>query len=167
MKKYLLAASAFMALILVSCGPTQSDAIKYNDELIAIQKSLVPFHQGFIDQIDGHNADSLKTMQALFVQKSKEALETCEKMQPFGEKRDYLDAAIEYFKTLNSLANNESKLITETMVKDSTQITEEDMNKITEYAGKFDSEYERIMKKVQDAQNAFATEWKFQLVEKE
>jgi hypothetical protein len=167
MKKCLLAASFVLALVLTSCGPSQNDAIKYNDQLIAIQKALVPFHQGFIDQIDGHNTDSLKLMQEMFVAKSKEALENCQKLQPFAEKRDYLDAAIEYFKTMNDLANNESKMIMETMVKDSTQVTEEDMNKITEYAGKFDSEYERIMKKVQDAQNAFAVEWKFQLVEKE
>src|SRR5207237_1173508 len=107
----------------------------------------------------------LKIMQAVFALKSKSSVEACEKLGPFNNKRDYLDAAVEYFKTLNTLAENEGKLITDILSKDSTQITEENIATATQYAGKFDTEYARVLQKVQDAQNVFAKEYKFEIVE--
>lgn len=167
MKKVILFAGACIAaLVITSCGPSQKDAIKFNDDLIAIQKALIPVHEAFIDQMDGHNPDSLKIMQGVFSEKSKASLAECEKMQPINEKREYLDVALEYFKTMNNLAMNEGKVIAEVMSKDSTQITEADIAKATECAGKFDSEYARVFAKIQAAQQAFATEWKFQLMDK-
>jgi hypothetical protein len=167
MKKLIFAAGVVIsALMITSCGPSQKDAIKFNDDLIAIQKALIPVHEAFIDQMDGHNLDSLKLMQNVFTERTKSSLEACEKMQPINEKRDYLDAAIEYFKTMNNLALNEGKLMSELMMKDSTQITEADIAKYDEYAGKFDSEYSRVFGKIQQAQEAFAKEWKFELIEK-
>jgi hypothetical protein len=167
MKKVILAAGVFVsAFMITSCGPSQKDAIKFNDELIAIQKSLMPVHEGFIDQLDGHNLDSLKIMNTVFMERTKTALEACEKLQPINEKREYLDAALEYFKTMNTLSLNEGKMMAELMMKDSTQITEADIAKYDEYAGKFDSEYNRVFGKIQQAQEAFAKEWKFQLIEK-
>ncbi|MGZ3883890.1 MAG: LIC11966 family surface protein [Bacteroidia bacterium] len=162
----LILAGALTAMLMTSCGPSQSDAIKYNDELIALEKKVTPVQEKFIDQMDGHNADSLKLMYGQFSTEAKSALENCEKMQPFNNKREYLDAVLDYFKTLNSMAENEGKKITEIMSKDSTQITEQDVAAATESAGKFDEKYAGVLKKFQDAQAAFATEYKFKLEEK-
>lgn len=153
-------------MAMVSCGPSQEDAIKYNDEFIALEKNLTPIHEKFIDQMDGHNPDSLKIMYNLFASETKSALSSCEKMQPFNNKRAYLDAVLDYFKTLDGMAQNEGKKIAEIMSKDSTQITEQDIAVATENAGKFDEKYAVVLKKFQDAQAAFATEYKFRLEEK-
>ena len=166
MKKVILSALVVLGLTITSCGPTQKDALKYNDEIVAIQKSLTPVHEAFIDQLDGHNPDSLKLTHANFSASANSSLESCEKMQPFGDKRDYLDAAISYFKVVKGLADNEGKSMVEIMSKDSTQVTDEDVNKINELAAKFDGDYEKILGTVQSAQEAFAKEWKFDLVEK-
>ena len=166
MKKVILSALVVLGLTLTSCGPSQKDALKYNDEIVAIQKNLTPVHEAFIDQLDGHNPDSLKLTHGNFASSAKSSLESCEKMQPFNEKRDYLDAAISYFKVVKGLADNEGKNMVEIMSKDSTQVTEEDVNKINDLASKFDSEYEKVLGTVQKAQEAFAKEWKFELVEK-
>lgn len=156
-----------LGLTLTSCGPSQKDALKYNDEIVAVQKALTPIHEAFIDQLDGHNPDSLKLTHSNFAASAKSSLETCEKMQPFGDKRDYLDAAISYFKVVKGLAENEGKSMVEIMSKDSTQVTEEDVNKINELATKFDGDYEKILGTVQSAQEAFAKEWKFDLIDKQ
>jgi hypothetical protein len=166
MKKIIVLAMFVMGMAVTSCGPSQKDALKYNDEIVSIQKGLTPVHEAFIDQLDGHNPDSLKMIHASFKDKAKSSLEACEKMGPFAEKRDYLDAAIEYFKVVKGLADNEGTSMVEIMTKDSTQVTDEDVSKVNEVATKFDSDYEVILGKVQKAQEAFAKEWKFDLIDK-
>lgn len=166
MKKIILSALVVFGLTLTSCGPSQKDALKYNDEIVAIQKNLTPIHEAFIDQLDGHNPDSLKLTHSNFSASANSSLGSVEKMQPFNEKRDYLDAAISYFKVVKGLADNEGKSMVEIMTKDSTQVTDDDVNKINELAAKFDGDYEKILGTVQTAQEAFAKEWKFDLVEK-
>lgn len=167
MKKIILSALVVLGLTLTSCGPSQKDALKYNDEIVSIQKALTPIHEAFIDQLDGHNPDSLKLTHANFSASANSSLGSVEKMQPFNEKRDYLDAAISYFKVVKGLADNEGKSMVEIMTKDSTQVTDEDVNKINELAAKFDGDYEKILGTVQTAQEAFAKEWKFDLVDKQ
>ena len=166
MKKIILSALIALAFSLTSCGPTQKDALKYNDDVVAIQKALTPIHEAFIDQLDGHNIDSLKYAHAKFSEEANQSLTTCEKLQPFNEKRDYLDAAISYFKVVKALADNEGKSMVDIMSKDSTQVNEDDVAKINVLAEKFDAEYEKVLGTVQKAQEAFAKEWKFDLIDK-
>lgn len=166
MKKVILSALIVSGLLITSCGPSQKDALKYNDDIVAIQKALTPIHEAFIDQLDGHNPDSLKYTHAKFAESASLSLSQCEKMEPFNEKREYIDAVISYFKVVKNLAENEGKTMVEIMTKDSTQITDGDVAKINELASKFDSEYEKTLVTVQKAQEAFAKEWKFDLIEK-
>lgn len=166
MKKIILAALVVLGFVLTSCGPTSKDALKYNDEIVAIQKNLTPVHEAFIDQLDGHNVDSLKYTHAKFTEGANYSLSLCEKMQPFAEKRAYLDAAISYFKVVKGLAENEGKSLVEIMSKDSTQVTGDDVAKVNTLAEKFDSEFERVLTTLQFAQEAFAKEWKFDLIER-
>ncbi len=166
MKKIILSALVVLGFTFTSCGPTQKDALKYNDEVVAIQKALTPIHEAFIDQLDGHNIDSLKLTHGTFAASAKSSLEACEKMQPFNEKRDYLDAAVSYFKVVKALADNEGKSMVDIMSKDSTQVTDADVASINTLAEKFDAEYEKVLGVVQKAQEAFAKEWKFDLIDK-
>ena len=163
MKKIILCLSVATTFILTSCGPSQNDAIKYNDQIVSVQKSLLPIHEAFIDQIDGHNVDSLKIVHEQFTAKAKSTLEECQKMKDFNGKREYLEAALDYFKAIQGLADNEGKQIVQIMTKDSSQVTEKDVADVTAFAAKFDSEYARVLKQVQDAQMAFSKEWKFEI----
>ncbi|MBS1634324.1 MAG: hypothetical protein JST26_00285 [Bacteroidetes bacterium] len=151
------------AMIATSCGPTQKDAIRYNDELIGIERNLTTTHEGFINQLDAHNLDSLKIMQKVFAEKSKQALADCEKMKDFNGKRAYLDASIAYFKVINGLAEKECLQMTEILSKDADQITEEENDRLTMLVTKFDNDYEKELTKVQEAQKVFAAEWKFEI----
>lgn len=150
-------------LMFVSCGPSQGDAVKYNDQVVTLQKALLPFHEGFIAQIDGHNLDSLKIVHTLFAAKAKSTLEECEKMPDFGGKRDYANAAAEYFKALSSLADNEGTSLVNIMTKDSAMVTDKDVNDVTALAAKFDTKYAQALQKIQDAQMTFSKEWKFEI----
>ena len=162
-KKLTLSLAALATVLLTSCGPTKADAIKYNESFISIEKELTPSYNAFIDQIDGHNLDSLKLTYDAFAAKAKNSVEECGKIQPFAEKKDYLDAANAYFKTINALAENEGKQMVTIMTKDTSQVTEEDVANVTKYAEKFDADYAKVLKLAQDAQAAFAKEWKFEI----
>ncbi len=163
MKKLILSLAACATLVLTSCGPTKDDAVKYNDSFISIEKALTPAYNGFIDQIDGHNIDSLKIAYEAFAAKAKSSVEECAKIQPFAEKKDYLDAATAYFGTINNLAQNEGKQIVMIMTKDTSQVTEEDVANVGKCAEKFDADYAKVLKVAQEAQAAFAKEWKFEI----
>ncbi len=163
MKKITILLSAVVMTLLVSCGPGKNDAVKYNDKIMDVLNNLTVYHNGFLNQIDGHNIDSLKMAQKIFSEKSKSSLEEVGKIGPFAEKTEYIDVATEYFKTLNSIADGEGKQMVDIMSKDSTQITEADIAKISELAGAFDSRYEKVFNSMEAAQLAFSKEWKFEI----
>ncbi len=165
MKKLSLFASAFLLTILVSCGPTQNEAITYNDNITGIIDGLTIEHTLFLDQIDGHNIDSLKISHKLFVDKATTSLEASKKIGPFADKKEFIDVAKDYFTTLHSIATVEGTQMVEIMSKDSMQITQQDLDKITEIATKFDADYDNAYNKIQAAQMKFAKEWKFTLDE--
>lgn len=160
MKKAILFAAA---LLFAGCGPGTDDAVKYNDSLIAVETTLTPAYNAFIQQSDGHNIDSLKLAYQAFAAKTKSCLEEVQKMQSFADKREYLDAIIAYFTTINSLAQTEARQMVELMSKDSALVTEEDVANVGKYADEFNAGYEKAIKAAQEAQSAFAKEWKFEV----
>ncbi|MBA2610647.1 MAG: hypothetical protein H0U95_01660 [Bacteroidetes bacterium] len=163
MKKITLLASAILFAIITSCGPTQNEAITYNDNITAIIDGLTIEHNLFLNQIDGHNIDSLKLSHKLFADKATKSLDDCKKIGPFGDKKEFIDVATDYFTTLYSIATVEGTKMVELMSKDSLQITQQDLDKITEIATKFDADYDLAYNKIQAAQMKFAKEWKFTL----
>lgn len=163
MKKITLLLSFFVLLAFASCGPGKNAAIDYNDHIMDVVNKLTLSHNGFLNQIDGHNIDSLKHAHKLFSDNSKASLDEVTKMEPFAEKNGYHDAAVAYFTALNAIADNEGKQMVEIMSKDSSQVTEADMAKITELATKFDADYEKAFSAMEAAQAAFAKEWKFEI----
>lgn len=153
--------------VLVSCGPSAKDAVAYNDKIMDLINGLTATHNAFLNQIDGHNVDSLKMTQKMFADKSQACLDEANKLGAFADKKEYLDAAVEYFKTINSLATTEGAQAVEIMSKDSTQITVEDADKMQALGTKFDADYEKTYSMIQAAQAKFASEWKFELAKTE
>lgn len=163
MKKLLLVAAS--AFLLVACGPTKNDAIKFNDSIMDMIESLKSNHSAFVDQLDGHNMDSLKLAHKLFAEKATSSLDASKKMSHFDEKNEFGNAAVDYFTAINSMANTEGKQIVDIMSKDSTQITQADLDNVTALSAKFDETYDKAYSNIQSAQEKFSKEWKFELIE--
>lgn len=128
---------------------------------MSIVNKLTLSQNGFMMQIDGHNMDSLSIAQQQFAEHSKTSLDEINKVEAFAEKADYRNTAVEYIKTVNSLATHESKQMVEIMAKDSAQLTEADLVKVAQLSAKFDADYEKAFNTLEAAQSAFAKEWKF------
>ena len=166
MKKTILMISTVAATLLItSCGPSAKDAMEYSNKIVSIGKEMDATSTMFINQIDGHNVDSLKLVYGKYDAQVTASMEECKNMQPFNKKRDFLDAAIEYFNSMKSLADNEAKGMVDIMSKDSAQITEQDVANVKAFAAKYDTDYKTALQKVQDAQTTFAKEWKFEIKE--
>ncbi len=163
MKKITLSISALVMLAFVSCGPTAKDAVAYNDNIMTIVNNVTLAQNDFFDQTDGHNMDSLVLTLKTYSAKSKTGLDEINKLAPFAEKREFLDAAVNFVKTLNALADNESKQMVEIMTKDSAAVTEAYVTKVEELSDKLNSESEKVSKVIEDAQTAFKNEWKFEI----
>lgn len=165
MKKINFALSVGVLLIFSACGPTQDEAIRYNDGIMNIIDSLTIEHELLLDQIDGHNIDSLKLTHKLFSEKAKSSLERGKKIEAFADNRDFRNIALEYFTTMNYLADNEAKQMVEIMYKDSLQIPQSDVDEINKLAASFDETYGKVYDKILAAQIKFADLWKFKLEE--
>ena len=163
MKKLILSAVVASTFFLASCGPSKQDAITYSDRIVAIGKEMDATSVMFINQIDGHNVDSLKLAYGKFDSQAASSLEECKNMPPFAKKTDFKDAAVEYFNSIRKLVDNEGKGMVDIMSKDTSQITEQDVTNVKAFATAYDTQYKAALQKVQDAQAAFAKEWKFEI----
>lgn len=165
MKKIKFALIVCVLLVFNACGPTQGDAISYNDGIMTIIDSLTIEHELLLDQIDGHNIDSLKLTHKLFSEKAKTSLDRAKKIEAFANNKDFRNVALEYLTTMNYLADNEAKQMVEIMRKDSLQIPQIDVDEINKLAASFDETYGKVYDKILAAQIKFASEWKFKLAE--
>jgi hypothetical protein len=162
MKKIILVTGTLI-FMLTSCGPTQQDAIKYNDSIIDITDKLTEMQDLFINQLDGHNVDSLKITHELFVKQTEISSEHLAKLKIFEDKNDFGKAASDFIATVNSIANNESKEIVELLSKDAEQFTDEDPEKLNNLASMMDEKYEKAFKHFQKVQISFSKKWNFKL----
>lgn len=162
MKKTLLSISTLVALS--SCGPSTNDAVKYNDSIIDWVDHVKEPQERLIDQLDGHNIDSLKITQLAFAKASEESGKALEGLTAFDNKTDYLDAAKKFIGAIKGLSDNEVKSLADVLMKDSLSISEEDV-KIAEQSGvSFDSKYEKAFNEFAEAQKQFAFKWNFKLM---
>ena len=94
MKKLKFALIVCVLIVFNACGPTQDEAISYNDGIMNIIDSLTFEHELLLDQIDGHNIDSLKLTHKLFSEKAKSSLEIGKKIEAFADNRDFRNIAL-------------------------------------------------------------------------
>lgn len=163
MKKIILSISALMFLTLVSCGPGAKDALAYNDSIMSIVNKATLAQNDFFEQTDGHNLDSLALIQKQYSEKSKLCVDEISKVGAFADKKEFLDAAINFVKSLNAMADNEGKQMMEIMVKDTASITDEDIHTVEALNTKLNDESNKVSKEIADAQQAFSKEWKFEI----
>ena len=162
MKKLILVTGTLI-FMLTSCGPTKYDAVKYNDSIIDLTDKLTEMQDLFVNQLDGHNVDSLKITHELFVQEAELSSENLAKVKIFEDKNEFGKAASDLIATVNSVANNESKKMVELLSKDGEQFTDQDQEKLNNLASMMDEKYEKAYKHLQKEQIAFSKKWNFEL----
>ncbi len=167
MKKNILSISTVLLLIFISCGQGSKKASEYNDLIMTYVNISTLVQNDFFDQTDGHNLDSLMITQKNFSEKTKECLNEIKRAESFAGKKEFLSAAISFVKTLNSLADNEAKQMTDIMIKDTASITAEDIQTVEKLNARLNEESNRASEEIESTQEAFVKEWKFEVGKKD
>ena len=167
MKKIILSISPLVFLVFISCGSGAKKASEYNDKIMTYVNISTMVQNDFFDQTDGHNLDSLVLTQKHFSEKTKECLNEINRKESFAGRKEFLSAAINFVKTLNSLADNEAKQMTEIMNKDTAAITNSDVQTVEKLNTKLNEESNRASEEISIAQEAFVKEWKFEVGKKD
>jgi len=162
MKKLILILGT-LTFMLTSCGPTKDDAIKYNDSIIDITDKLTEMQKLFVNQLDGHNIDSLKITHELFVQQAEICSENLAKVKIFEGKNEFGKAASDFIAKVVTVANNEGKEMVELLIKLDEEYTNEDFEKLNNLAETMDEKNDKAFKYLEKEQIAFSKEWNFKL----
>jgi hypothetical protein len=162
MKKLILITGT-LTFMLTSCGPTQDDALKYNDSIVDITDKLTETQDMFYAQFDGHNIDSLKITHELFVQQAEISSENLTKVKIFEEKNEFGKAASDFIATVNSIANKEGKQIVELLIKLDEDNESEDYENLNNVAETMDEKYEKALNYLKKEQIAFSKKWNYKL----
>lgn len=152
-----------ISLLLFSCGPSKKDAIKYNDQIVALNKKFLSSCDAFFNQIAADSSDSLQLSYARLDTVSAAILRECEAIPPFDGKREYIDASLQFFKQMRAFVSNEGKEITAIMTKAEAEFTEADEQKVNQLIQSFETGYDTQLRNIQKAQQEFSAKWKFDL----
>ncbi|MGL5888295.1 MAG: LIC11966 family surface protein [Bacteroidia bacterium] len=167
MKKVLFAATAVVALLFTSCGPTQADAIKYNDKIVDLSDKVNDMSDKMADQLDGHDLDTLKAVYSKFSATIKSALAECEKMGALREEdKFYHDATLTHFRSMDKLVDNEVKRIVDATIKFSApeaEPSDTEIEALNKDIDTYDTQTKKTMDGVKTAQKEFSKKWNFDL----
>lgn len=165
MKKLVLFLGVGLMTIFTSCGPTQEDAVKYNDEVVADQKKLLAMEEELINAITGDESVSkVEGAYEDYVDFIATTLKKYEEMDSFDKNDTFRKAMIELLKAFQTVAKDEYKTVVDIYGKTEEELTEEDLDT-------WDSVIDDIESKEGDANDAFlekqkvfADEYGFSLV---
>jgi hypothetical protein len=151
--------------ILVACGPTVEQAIKYNDEIISKSEeiklklnALLDSHDNFIpEQTDNVYQDALKS--------TKEGIEFLNKLEPFDKDTTLKAGALSLFKTYESVLEVEHKRLIELMKLPDNKYGD---SEVAEYARTRDEAHKKVeyeIQKLLKVQQEFAKNHHFKVSE--
>lgn len=164
LKLFTLVAAA--SALLFACKPTAEEARKYNDDLIAIEKTLSEKENAFIATFaDDKTVEEKNAAYSDLVKQANESVSSAEKMPVFDNNSSYLDAAKEYFATIKGLTNNEYKQLLDLASKKQEEVTEDDEVKYNSLIKTIQEKSDVILNKIQSEQLIFATKYNFKVEE--
>ena len=170
MKKIkILMLALILGAIMVSCkSVTPADARKYNDDLIAIETAVSEKETAFINIVyTDSSAESKKAVYDALVKQVGEAIGAIDKLGPFDDNSDYLNAAKEYFGLTKSLCENEYKKIMDITTMKFEDITDEHEKQNTALTEAVDAKSAEALKKIQAAQVVFAAKYGFSVADEQ
>lgn len=165
MKKVLstLFGSLVLSVLMVSCGPTTDDAIKYNDALVDEQSKVIKAEDALIQAISQSDAAKYDDALAGLVKQVTESEAIVTKMEAFDGKTDYKDAALSLFKAYKSATENEYPKILKIAKTPNEEYTPELDDELMTLSGEIDTKLNKEIEAFVAKQKEFATQWKFEL----
>ena len=166
MKKTILLFSTLIVLFLAACKPTKEEALKYNNDIIKEQKSVMLELNNLDKAIYSYDGAKMDMAYAKLENQLKKSIDVVNNMSSLGGKTDFKDATIIYFKAIQDGMVAEMKPIMNHYRKPVTETTEDDDKKAEAL---FDKNIDRVSKADDlffKAQQAQATEYGYTIENK-
>jgi len=154
--------SFFLILLISACGSNSEKAIQYNDKLIALQDSVVPKEEAFMNSLDSNAGWIQKTHEQL-LQQVNQSLKATERLGPFNGQNEYLTTATVFLTTYKNVVENEYRNMVRIASKNLEDISMEDDSLYTKCLKDASGKIMKATEALVDAQKEFAQENKFQL----
>jgi len=155
---------AFSFLLLTSCNQMKTtSAIEYNDQIINEQSKVIKLTLEFVKMIDT-DLDGCEAKRQEIVKQVETSIGVIEKMEPFEGNSELKNAALDLFRFYKKVYSEEYKMLLEMLTK-GDEITQEDIDKITEISGQVQAEETKLDAAFSDAQSAFAKKYNVQIEE--
>lgn len=149
--------------MLISCGPTSDDAIKYNDLLVGQQTKVFEKESALIDALQKNANDKIDPLYKELLAQIDKASDTLEKIGKFDGKTDMKDAVAKVLATYKTVATNEyPEMIRISKMPDSLY-SQDDDNKRMDLSKKIDDELDKSVNDFLEVQKAFSVKYKFEL----
>jgi len=155
--------SLFVSAILVSCGPTTDDAIKYNDALVDQQKKVLQKESALIEVISKNTPDKLESSYNDLLNQIKESAEIVQKMEAFDGKTDMKDAVLKVFEAYKNAAENDYIEMINLAKTPDALYTQETDDKVIDLSKKIDDKLNKAVDAFIVKQKEFAEKYKFEL----
>lgn len=153
-------------VVFVSCGPSASDAVKLNSEIVSDQKTLLDKETLLFDVItNSNNTDSIKNSYLSYTQFINNTLKKYTDKKPFDKKDTFRKATIDLFTSYKGTADKEFKTIVDILCK-SESLTNDDKDNIKKSLDIINETESKAVDQFLAAQKTFAEEYSIDLKDK-
>ena len=165
MKKIFAAilSSLFVSALLVSCGPSTDEAIKYNDALVSQQTKVFEKESALIEAISKNMPEKFDILLAELSIQVDSSTDAVKKMDAFDGKSDLKDAALKVFATYREVVDSNYNAMIKYAKTPDSLYTQEDDDKVIELSKKIDDKLNKAVEDFVTLQKSFAGKYKFEL----
>lgn len=165
MKKLLLFVGVGLMTVFTSCGPTQDDAVKFNDQVVADQKELLAMEEELIGTItDDADVSDVEKAYEKYVKFIDNTLKKYEEMDEFDKNDTFRKAMLELLKAFQAIAKDEYKTVVKIYGKSEEDLTEDDLDTWDSVIDDIESKEGEANDAFLEKQKVFADEFGFSLV---
>jgi len=154
----------FSIALLISCGPTVEEAIKYSDNIIEQNEMIIGKLEELIDTYDKFVPEEMDNAYKTAVAQTTGGIDFAKKLKPFGEDSTFKVGALKLFNSYKSILDVEHKRIIELLKLPESEYGEEE---ISEYANLIESANQKADTELNSLiiiQENFAKKYQFELV---
>jgi hypothetical protein len=155
--------SLFISSLLVSCGPSTDDAVKYNDALVSEQTKVFEKESALIEAISKNMPEKFDVLLAELSVQVDSSADAVKKMNAFDGKSDLKDAALKVFATYRSVVDSNYRDMIKYAKTPDSLYTQEDDDKVIELSKKIDDKLNKAVEDFVSLQKSFAGKYKFEL----
>jgi hypothetical protein len=165
MKRLLQIAAAGLLFVLVSCGPTQDQAISHNDVLVQDQKEILALEDNLINSIVDWEYQTAKNDLKIYQEKLSELEKKYNDMKAFDKEDEFRLAMINLIKALKEQADVNYAMVIEFIPLAPTidELEDDPLYEMFEILDIIDAESDTANKKFLEAQETFAKKYDFTL----